>query len=104
MGTAMLVLILARATGAKEPPKKPFLPIPKLFQKHGVDDKLPGEKIDALLKKLEAPDTFKWRSYDTDKDGRLSKTEINDFRTGLNGAVEGWREKLMDNPEHIEEL
>merc|ERR1712228_361465 len=103
---ATLALVLTRVAGAPEPPPKKFpgfLPMMALFDKYGVDDKIPGEKIDALLKRLKAPSSFRWRAYDTDKDGRLSRKEVKDFKIGLNGAVENWFETLKNNPEHIEE-
>merc|ERR1711924_394533 len=79
----------------------PVLPVIALFEKHGVDggERIPIPKVEALAKKLGAPDSFDWEKHDPDGDGHLNKKET---RKALGEAVDDWRMMIRDNPKHLD--
>mmetsp|Transcript_100130 Transcript_100130/g.264518 ORF Transcript_100130/g.264518 Transcript_100130/m.264518 type:complete len:114 (+) Transcript_100130:3-344(+) len=106
---AALALAFARAAPGEKPPADggklgTKMPLARFVRKHGVDGKVPGAKVDALLNAIGAPASFEWRQYDLDGDGHLGKKEIAHFRTGLQDTVDGWQEKMSAYLAHLEEL
>mmetsp|Transcript_17158 Transcript_17158/g.13955 ORF Transcript_17158/g.13955 Transcript_17158/m.13955 type:complete len:115 (-) Transcript_17158:49-393(-) len=101
---AMAMLMLACRADSRPLEKQKGVPkglVSRLLDTHAVEGKVPGEKIDKLVKKLGAEDSFDWREFDSDSDGMI---EVEEFWKMTGHIPEKFRKRLVEEPHLADEL